>query len=65
LASDGLAADSQAMETRWRDAEEGERRSCARFTQNAIKPEEVVPEWRRWRDLLGSPDEVRRFLSAP
>jgi superfamily II DNA or RNA helicase len=58
----GLAADSQAMETRWRDAEEGERRSRARFAQNAIKPEEVVPEWQRWRDLLGSPDQVRLFV---
>ncbi len=58
----GLAVDAAAMETRWRDAEEGERRSRARFAQNAIKPEEVVPEWQRWRELLGGPDEVRRFV---
>ena len=50
------------IETRWRDAEEGERRSRARFAQNAIKPEEVAPEWRRWRELLGGPDEVRQFV---
>ena len=54
--------DVAAMETRWRDAEEGEKRSRARFAQNAIKPEEVAPEWRRWRDLLGSPSEVQRFV---
>jgi hypothetical protein len=58
----GLAADTQAMETIWRDAEEGERRSRARFAQNTIKPEEVIPEWQRWRDLLGTPDQVRRFV---
>ena len=58
----GLGADTKALETIWRDAEEGERRSRARFAQNAIKPEEVVPEWQRWRDLLGSPDQVRRFV---
>ena len=46
---------------RWRDAEEGERRSRARFAQNALKPEEVAPEWKRWRELLGDRDEVRRF----
>ena len=40
----------------WRDAEEGERRSRARFAQNVMKPEEVVPEWQRWRELLGGPD---------
>ena len=50
------------METIWRDAEEGERRSRARFAQNTIRPEEVVSEWQRWRDLLGGPDEVRRFV---
>jgi superfamily II DNA or RNA helicase len=58
----GLATDTEAMETRWRDAEEGEKRSRAIFAQNAMKPEEVVPEWQRWRDLLGSPQEVRRFV---
>jgi superfamily II DNA or RNA helicase len=58
----GLGADAAAMKTRWRDAEEGERRSRARFAQNALKPEEVIPEWQRWRELLGSPDQVRRFV---
>lgn len=58
----GLAADAKALETIWRDAEEGERRSRARFAQNTIKPEEVKPEWQRWRDLLGGPDEVHRFV---
>ena len=58
----GLAADTKEVETIWRDAEEGERRSRARFAQNTIKPEEVIPQWQRWRDLLGSPDQVRRFV---
>ena len=57
-----FGTDVAAMDTRWRDAEEGEKRSRARFAQNAIKPEEVAPEWRRWRDLLGSPNEVQRFV---
>jgi superfamily II DNA or RNA helicase len=53
--------ETRAMETRWRDAEEGEKRSRARFAQNAIKPEEVAPEWKRWRELLGDSREVHRF----
>src|SRR5579883_415344 len=57
-----LAPAAAAMETQWRNAEEGERRSRARFAQNALKPEEVAPEWQRWRELLGGPDEVRRFV---
>jgi hypothetical protein len=58
----GLASAAAAMETRWRDAEEGERRSRARFAQNVIRLEEVAPEWQRWRALLGGPDQVRRFV---
>ncbi len=58
----GLASATAAMESRWRDAEEGERRSRARFAQNVIRPEEVAPEWQRWRALLGGPDQVRRFV---
>jgi superfamily II DNA or RNA helicase len=58
----GFAADTAAMETRWRDVEEGERRSRARFAQNVLRPEEVIPEWRRWRELLGTPDEVYHFV---
>jgi superfamily II DNA or RNA helicase len=58
----GLGLDVEKMETRWHNAEEGERRSRARFAQNALKPEEVAPEWKRWRELLGGPAEVRRFV---
>jgi superfamily II DNA or RNA helicase len=58
----GLAADTKEVETIWRDAEDGERRSRARFAQNTIRPEEVIPEWQRWRELLGSPQEVRWFV---
>lgn len=57
-----LSNDSAQMEARWRDAEEGERRSRARFAQNTIRPEEVAPVWHRWQSLLGGPAEVQRFL---
>ena len=56
-----FAADAEALEIRWRDAEEGEKRSRTRFAQNTIKPEEVAPEWKRWRELLGDQAEVKRF----
>ncbi len=58
----GLAAAGEAMEARWRDVEEGEKKSRTRFAQNIIKPEEVAPEWRRWRELLGGPEQVQRFV---
>lgn len=58
----GLADDTKKIEMQWRNAEEGERKSRARFAQNVLKPEEVAPEWQRWRELLGTPDQVRRFV---
>lgn len=58
-----IAQDQSRFETYWRDAEENEKRSRARFAQNALKPSEVMPEWQRWRDLLGGPDLVRHFVT--
>jgi superfamily II DNA or RNA helicase len=60
----GLAHDVEAMATSWRDAEEGERRSRARFAQNILQPQEVIPEWKRWRDLLGSPDQDEPYRTT-
>lgn len=53
---------TKAMEARWRDASENEKKSRARFAQNAMKPQEVAPEWERVRDLLGSPADARQFI---
>lgn len=52
----------QVMETRWRDASENEKRSRARFAQNAMKPSAVAPEWDKVKSLLGSPAETLEFL---
>ena len=52
----------KVMEARWRDASENEKRSRARFAQNAMKPQEVAPEWEKVRTLLGSPAEARLFV---
>src|SRR5690606_6118990 len=53
---------TKVMETRWRDAAENEKKSRARFAQNAMKPQEVAPEWEKVRTLLGSPAEARLFV---
>lgn len=53
---------AKVMEARWRDASENEKRSRARFAQNAMKPQEVSPEWEKVRSLLGSPAEARLFV---
>lgn len=49
------------LEVQWRNAEENARKSQTRYAQTALKPEEVLPEWHKLRDLLGGPEEVERF----
>lgn len=53
---------AKAMEARWRDASESEKKSRARFAQNAMKPQEVAPEWEKVRTLLGSPEDAKIFI---
>lgn len=53
---------TRAMEARWRDAAENEKKSRARFAQNAMKPQEVTPEWEKVQTLLGSPADVKVFI---
>jgi superfamily II DNA or RNA helicase len=53
---------TKVMEARWRDASENEKKSRARFAQNAMKPQEVAPEWEKVRTLLGSPADARVFV---
>ncbi len=57
-----LTQSTRAMEARWRDVAENERKSRARFAQNAMKPQEVAPEWEKARTFLGSPEDARRFV---
>uniref|UniRef100_E6VP55 Helicase domain protein n=1 Tax=Rhodopseudomonas palustris (strain DX-1) TaxID=652103 RepID=E6VP55_RHOPX len=52
----------KVMEARWRDASENEKKSRARFAQNAMKPQEVAPEWEKVRTLLGSPADAKLFI---
>lgn len=53
---------ARAMEARWRDVGENEKRSRTRFAQNAMKPAEVAPEWEKAASLLGSPSESLAFV---
>jgi superfamily II DNA or RNA helicase len=53
---------AKVMEARWRDASENEKKSRARFAQNAMKPAEVAPEWDKVRNLLGSPEDTMLFV---
>ena len=49
------------FERQWRDTAEGAKASRARYAQGTLKPDEVLPEWRKMRALNGGPKEVARF----
>ncbi|MBP7948732.1 MAG: DEAD/DEAH box helicase [Verrucomicrobiales bacterium] len=57
-----LSDSTRAMEATWRDTMENEKKSRARFAQNAMKPQEVAPEWEKARAFLGSPEDARLFV---
>lgn len=54
---------SERLDSKWRDAEENAKASRARYAQGALKPDEVLPEWRQMRALNGGPSEVARFTT--
>ncbi|WP_345781074.1 DEAD/DEAH box helicase [Prosthecobacter sp.] len=57
-----ISDSTHAMDACWRDTMENEKKSRARFAQNAMKPQEVAPEWEKARAFLGSPDDAKLFV---
>lgn len=52
---------AETFERKWRDTADGAKASRARYAQGVLKPDEVLPEWRKMRALNGGPKEVARF----
>lgn len=54
--------ESEKIEETWRDAERKAKSFRARYSQGALRPELVIPEWKAIRALNGGPKEVERFV---
>lgn len=52
------------LQTQWKDALEKARSNRTVFRQRRIQPEEVLPEWRKQQEALGSAADVLRFLQS-
>jgi len=50
------------LQTKWKDALEKARTNRTVFAQRRIQPDEVLPEWRKQQETLGSAADVQRFL---
>ena len=51
------------VEVAWESAREKARRNRTIFAQQAIRPEAVLPEWQRMQEVLGSQQDVERFVT--
>jgi hypothetical protein len=58
----GPAEILKPVETMWQDAMEKAKANRTVFAQRRLKPEDVLPEWQRQRDILGSQEDVARFV---
>lgn len=52
----------QALDAKWQSARDKARQHRTVFAQNRLKPEDVLPEWQKAFAVLGSEDDVRRFV---
>jgi superfamily II DNA or RNA helicase len=52
------------LDAAWESAKENARQTRTIFAQRTLKPEEVLPEWRKAVAVLGGEVEVRRFVAA-
>lgn len=55
--------EAQEVDTVWRDAAEAMKKNRTVFAQRRLRPDEVLPEWRRTLAAIGGPDDVKRFAS--
>lgn len=53
--------EAKAIETRWLDAAEKAKKNRTVFAQRRLKPEDVLPEWKKSLAALGGKEEVQRF----
>ena len=52
----------QAIDTAWQSARDKASKNHTLFAQRRLKPEDVLPEWRRTLAVLGSEADVERFV---
>jgi superfamily II DNA or RNA helicase len=55
--------EARVFEARWVDAMERASRNRTVFAQRRLKPEDVLPEWRRIQAVLGGHAAVERFVT--
>lgn len=61
----GLAElELKPLQTQWKDALEKAKANRTVFAQRRIRPEEVLPEWHKQQQALGSQQDIQRFIES-
>lgn len=53
--------EAQAIDSRWQDAADKALRNRTIFAQRRLKPDDVLPEWKKALAAIGGKDDVKRF----
>ena len=54
----------QPLQARWQDALEKAKANRTVFSQRRIRPDEVLPEWQKQQEALGTQADVQRFVQS-
>ena len=54
----------RGLEAKWQDAAEKEKSNRTKFAQRILKPENVLPEWKKVETAFGSVEDVRTFTKG-
>jgi len=54
----------QPLQAQWQDALESARANRTVFAQRRIRPDEVLPEWQKQQEALGTQADVQRFVQS-
>lgn len=54
--------DYDLLNIAWKDASAADKSRATTFAQQALQPSDVMPEYNRLKELLGTKDELRHFL---
>lgn len=54
----------QPLQAQWQDALESTRANRTVFAQRRIRPDEVLPEWQKQQEALGTQADVQRFVQS-
>lgn len=59
-----MGQELKTLETSWKDALEKAKSNRTVFAQRRLRPEEVLPEWRRQLDVIGDEASIARFVQT-